>query len=141
MHPRNVGTLLNSSIDPLMPQAKRLLELRQILHDALPANLAKASTIANYKQGKVVIFAENSAIAAKLRLLAPGVKDRMAQSGHEVTGIEVEVQLRTRAPVRPASERRLSAEAAKELSALAAQITDSKLKSAIESLAEKVSKD
>lgn len=141
MHPRNIGTLLNSGIDPLMPQAKRLLELRRILHDALPANLAKASEIANFKQGKVVIFAENSAVAAKLRLLAPGVKDRMARSGQEVTGIEVEVQLRPRTATPPGTERRLSASAAKDLSALAAQITDSKLKSAIESLASRVSED
>ena len=141
MHPRNVGTLLKSSIDPLMPQAKRLLELRQILHDALPANLAKASTIANYKQGKVVIFAENSAVAAKLRLLAPGVKDRMAQSGLEITGIEVEVQLKARAVAPASTDRRLSAAAAKEISELAAQLADSKLKFALESLASKASKD
>ena len=124
-----------------MPQAKRLLELRKILHDALPANLAKASAIANYKQGKVVIFAENSAVAAKLRLLAPGVKDRMAQSGHEITGIEVEVQLKSRVPAPAPTDRRLSEAASRELSALAAQLTDSKLKSTLESLASKVSKD
>ena len=141
MHPRNIGTLLNSGIDPLMPQAKRLLELRKILHDALPENLSKASEIANYKHGKVVIFAKNSAVAAKLRLLAPGVKDRMARTGHEVTGIEVEVQLKPRKALAPEPERRVSAAAAKDLYALAAQVTDSKLKSAIESLASKVSKD
>ena len=141
MHPRNLGALLKSSIDPLMPQAKRLLELRQILKDTLPDNLARACSVANVKQGKVVIFAENSAVAAKLKLVAPTLKNRLLESGHEVTGIDVEVQLKLRESTPRTPEHRLTPAAAQELSALADQLPDSALKNVIISLASKVSKD
>lgn len=141
MHPRNLSTLLKSSIDPLMPQARRLLELRRTLIDALPPTLARSCSIANLKQGKVVIFAENSAVAAKLRLLAPGLMERLLQTGHEITGIEVEVQLKSRDVTRRFEDHKLTPGAARELAALADQLPDSALKNAINSLASKVSKD
>src|SRR3989442_14409881 len=56
-------------IAPLMPQARRLIELREILAAVLPESLARCCSIANYKQGNVVIFAANGAIAAKLKLM------------------------------------------------------------------------
>lgn len=141
MHPRNVSALLKSSIDPLMPQAKRLLELRRILQDTLPANLGRSCSIANIKQGKVVIFAENSAVAAKLKLVAPGLRARLLEAGHEVTGIEVEVQLKARYTTPRNPERQLSPGAARELAKLADQLPDSALKNAVNSLASKVRKD
>jgi len=62
---RSVRAFLEAGIDTLMPQAQRLLELRTILSGALPPNLRRSCAIANYLQGKVVIFADNSAVAAK----------------------------------------------------------------------------
>ena len=79
-------------INSLMPQAKRLLELRQVLLEVLPKPLADLATVANYRQGKIVIFAANSAIAAKLKLLGPTLKDRFVTRGLQVTALEIEVQ-------------------------------------------------
>ena len=73
MHPKNLRSFLADGISSLIPQAQRLIELRQVIAGLLPTNLRRSSSIANYKQGKIVIFAENSAVAAKLKLLAPGL--------------------------------------------------------------------
>ena len=141
MPARKLGAFLDTGFDALMPHAELVIELRRGFAALLPENLRRSCSVANYTHGKIVIFAENSAVAAKLRLLAPSIKDRMAQSGLEITGIEVEVQLKARAVAPASTDRRLSTAAAKEISELAAQLADSKLKSALESLASKASKD
>jgi hypothetical protein len=96
MHSRNIGAYLDSSegIGSLMPQAARLLELRRQLSEILPKPLAKSCEIANYKQGKVVIFAENGAIAAKLAHYRPKLISLFSGQGMQVTAIEVSVQVR-----------------------------------------------
>ena len=94
MHPKNPCAFLNQpdGIAPLMPQARRLIELRKILAAMLPESLARSCSIANYKQGKVVIFAANGATAAKLKLMLPTLSEQLSQRGIEVTGLEVCVQ-------------------------------------------------
>ena len=73
MHSKNLRAYLDSAVGiaGLLPQAERLIELRRIYSKLVPQQLLRSSSIANYKQQKVVIFAENNAIAAKLRLLSP----------------------------------------------------------------------
>src|SRR5258708_37652486 len=91
MHPKNLCAFLNQpdGIAPLMPQARRLIELREILAALLPESLAPCCSIANYKQGKVVIFAATGAIAAKLTLLLPALSEQLSQRAVDVTGLEV----------------------------------------------------
>ncbi len=136
MHSQRVREFLIDGMYSLMPQAQRLIELRRIAAGALPGNLLRSCSIANYKQGKVVIFAENSAVAAKLKLLAPTLRDHFVKSAIEVTGIEVEVQPTNPAPPPPAKHTYLSTGAAQALTDLANQLPDSKLKSSISKLAE-----
>src|SRR5436309_2208188 len=91
---KNPYAFLNQpdGIAPLMPQARRLIELREILAGVLPESLARCCSIANYKQGKVVIFAANGATAAKLKLMLPTLSEQLSKRGIEVTGLEVCVQ-------------------------------------------------
>ena len=96
MQSRQISAYLDSAegIGSLMLQAARLLELRRQLAEILPKPLAKFCEIANYKQGKVVIFAENGAIAAKLAHYRPKLISAFTGRGMEVTAIEVSVQVR-----------------------------------------------
>jgi len=137
MQSQRLREFLTDGMYSLMPQAQRLMELRRIAARALPANLLRSCSIANYKQGKVVIFAENSAVAAKLKLLAPTLRDHFVKSAIEVTGIDVEVQPTNPAPPPPAKHTHLSSGAAQALTDLADQLPDSKLKSSINALADR----
>ena len=130
-----------NGINSLMPQAKRLLELRQVLLEALPKPLADLATVANYRQGKIVIFAANSAVAAKLKLLGPALKDRFVTRGLQVTALEIEVQpSQNHADAIPKSAV-LTETARQALARLASQLSESGLKSTISSMAaNKVSK-
>lgn len=138
MHSNNIRAYLNSAagIAGLLPQAERLIQLRRIYSKLVPQQLSRSSAIVNYKQQKVVIFAENNAIAAKLRLLSPRLINDFSKSGVEVTGIRIEVQPR-QAPVEQAkpAQARLSDAGAESLEALASRLPESPLKQALSHLA------
>jgi len=138
MHSKNLRAYLGSAagIAGLLPQAERLIELRRIYSKLLPQQLLRASYIVNYRQQTVVIFAENSSVAAKLRLLSPRLVNDFSKFGTEVTGIRVEVQPK-QGPVREMVPKRaqLSPAGAERLEALAKQLPDSKLKQALAAMA------
>jgi hypothetical protein len=138
MHSKNLDAYLDQAggINSLMPQAKRLLELRQVLLETLPAPLAEFANVANFRQGKVIIFAANSAIAAKLKLLGPGLKDRLVDRGVQVTALEIEVQPKQGTAPVPRKAAVLSDAARQALSRLESQLPDSQLKSSISALLE-----
>jgi hypothetical protein len=114
-----------------MPQARRLIELRGILSAVLPPSLARWCSIANYKQGKVVIFAASSAVAAKLKLMRPTLVEQLSQRGVEVTGLEVRVQALDREHQVFEKSSKISVEAAARLARLCEQLPDSELKIAL----------
>jgi len=134
---KNPCAFLNQpdGIAPLMPQAQRLIELREILAAILPESLARYCSIANYKQGKVVIFAANGAIAAKLKLMLPTLLEHLTRRAMEVTGLEVLVQPLT-SDLQPIEKSaKMSLEAGLGLARLCEQLPDSELKLALEKLA------
>ena len=136
MHSKNLDAYLEQAggINSLIPQAKRLLELRHAFLESIPAPLSELATVANYRQGKVVIFAANSAVAAKLKLMAPALKDRFLRMGMEVTALDIEVQPGGNAARTPPKVAVLSEAAHQALVTLSAQLPDSKLKDIISSL-------
>jgi len=134
MHSKNIRAYLDSAagIAALLPQAERLIELRRIYSELVPQQLLRSSSIVNYKAQIVVIFAENNAVAAKLKLLSPRLVNDFSKRGLEVTGIRLEVQPRQEAHI-PLKEKqaKLSAAGAESLEALAKQLPDSKLKQTV----------
>ena len=138
MHSKNLRAYLDSAVGiaGLLPQAERLIELRRTYSKLVPQQLLRSSSIGNYKQQKVVIFAENNAIAAKLSLLSPRLVSDFSKSGFEVTGIRIEVQPRqTTQPEAKPKLARLSQAGAERLEALAARLPDSPLKQAVSLMA------
>ena len=143
MHSKNVDAYLEQpgGINSLMPQAKRLLELRQVLLDALPVPLSGLASVANYRNGRVVIIAANSSIAAKLKLLSPTLKNHFVRRGLQVTAMEFEVQPEVQAATRRPKTAILSPSARRALATLSSQLPDSTLKTVVASMnVEKVSK-
>lgn len=130
MQSKKLRAFVESGINALMPHAEQVMTLRQIFAGILPANLRRSCDIANYSQGKVVIFAENSAIAAKIRLMAPTLLHDLSKRVAQVTAIEVRVQPRT-AVVQAGIRRELTEEATRSLRTLGDQLSDSELKNAV----------
>jgi hypothetical protein len=133
MHMKNPCAFLNQAdgIAALMPQAKRLIELREILSSLLPRSLARRCSVANYRQGRVVILAANGAIAAKLKLMLPALLEQVSRRASEVTGLEVAVQAPTPEDQVPEKSARISSDAVSEIAELCEQLPDSELKTAL----------
>jgi hypothetical protein len=139
MATRPIGAFLDSGdgAGRLISQASLLLRLRKTAEVCLPEPLRRATHIAAYKQGKVVIFAENNAIAAKLRLLAPRMIELWGQNGFDVSAIRIEAQASAAAKSPQKAPMEVSASAGKSLASLAQALPDSALRQSVESLARK----
>jgi hypothetical protein len=140
MHSKNLRAYLDSAVGiaGLLPQAERLIELRRIYSKLVPQQLLRSSSIVNYRQRNVVIFADNNAVAAKLRLLTPRLVNDFSKCGVEVTGIRLEVQPRQESRKAPdLKQAKLSAAGAESLEALAQRLPDSRLKQALSGMVER----
>src|SRR5262245_43775480 len=76
----------------LVPQAALLLAVRQHLSEVLPDYLRRSCSIANYKQGVVIVLAGSNAVAAKLRHFEPRILEALGKRGLKATGMRVQVQ-------------------------------------------------
>jgi len=117
--------------------ARRLEDLQHLLFEALPPALAAASRVSNLKSGLLVISAENAAVAAKLRQLAPRLLSHLEKSGNQVTGIRVDVQVKAH-KIKAEHEvtgRALPPDAIRKFSGLAERLPPSPLKSALARMA------
>lgn len=84
--------------------AQRLLRLQHLLESVLPPALRNHARVANLRQGKLVIHAANSAVAAKLRQFGPRFTDAFLKDGAQFTEIDVRVQ------AKPTTKSRVNAE-------------------------------
>lgn len=83
----------------VMAHARQLMKLASRFDAVAPGVLRHAAHVANYKSGKVVIHADNGAVAAKLRQMNRRLCGELSIEGMECNDIEVKVQPR-QTPVR-----------------------------------------
>ena len=136
MNSERIGLLLRQlpELQGLTSQVKRLSALQATLADALPANLAASVALAIAETGELVLYADNGAVATKLKHLAPRILSFLQQRGVEVTGIRVQVQVGIRHNPLPQKQIFLSPEGRKAIQNLAKRIESSPLKAALEQL-------
>jgi len=78
----------------VMAHARLLLKLTRRFEAVAPAAVAHSARVANFKSGKIVIHADNGAVAAKIRQMSQRLCDELSKGGAECSGIEVKVQPR-----------------------------------------------
>lgn len=78
----------------LMAHARLLLKLSRRFEAIAPAPFRHAARVANYRSGKIVIHAENGAVAAKIRQMSQRLCDELSKGGTECNALEVKVQPR-----------------------------------------------
>ena len=76
----------------VMAHARLLLKLSRRYEAVAPAGLGHVSRVANYKSGKVIIHADNGAVAAKLRQMGQSLCKLLSYEGVECNGIDIKVQ-------------------------------------------------
>jgi len=115
----------------LARNAQRLAALQQLYHQATPPTLAHASRVIGFERHILTVGAENSAVAAKLRQLAPHILQQLQGDDAEVTGIRVKVQVSLPAYQPERTPPVLDSAGRRHLSDLAKKIGDSPLKRAL----------
>ncbi len=94
MQSRSLDELLSSAdgMARFASHAKNLLRLQTLLANALPPALRASARVANLRQGRLVLHATNSAVAAKLRQMAPRVAEYYERNGVQLSEIDIRTQ-------------------------------------------------
>lgn len=122
--------------DTVVSRAKRLLALERLYANCVPEALARASTVANLRDGILLLRADNGAVASKLRHLVPTLLEQIRKINQEVTQIQVAVQVGSEPPpLAVARKPTLSPEGVHQIEALTETLPESSLKAALARLA------
>jgi hypothetical protein len=136
---QKIGDVIANSgnLKTLAQHARRLEELQHLLFEAVPPALAAASRVSNLQSGLLVISADNAAVAAKLRQLAPRLLSHLGKAQFQVTGIRVDVQVKAHKikAEDDVTPRALPPEAIREITRLSQRLPTSPLRSALTRLA------
>jgi hypothetical protein len=97
----------DSSLARLTEQARALIKMDRQFRKMLPEAVAACCQAVRIEAGELLIFADNGLIAARLRMLAPGLVPRLAALGYPVDRCRVRVSPRFAPPRR---EKRLKIE-------------------------------
>ncbi len=79
-------------LQPLLAKTRDLRALSELVQNFLTAELREQVRVANFKDGKLALLAANSAVAAKLRLLAPALSRFLQERRMQVSLVSVRVQ-------------------------------------------------
>ena len=95
MSTRTIGELLVGSeeLKALSSRTRRLRELQTLYLRSAPRELAASSRVKSYRAGTLCISADNGAVAAKLKQLAPTLLSSIRKNDAEITSIRIEVQV------------------------------------------------
>jgi hypothetical protein len=125
-------------VGPLVRKASLLGAMNEALRGVLPPELARECLVANLHQGNAVLLASSGAVAAKLRMLAPRMRVRLAEVCGPIEEVRVDVTARPWRPPAPKARSRVpSALAGKHLTALADRLEDPQLRGLVLALARK----
>lgn len=117
----------------------QVLQAQRAYQEFAPAFLGQGSTVANIKQGIVVIHAESGAIAAKLSQMTRSLAGEFAKRGFECSEVKVKVQGRITTPLSPPPQvHPISQSAGSQLTDLAHGLPEqSSLRRALEELVQR----
>ncbi|MCL2021714.1 MAG: DciA family protein [Betaproteobacteria bacterium] len=126
----------------LLPRARALIRLNQTLRDTLPDSLTHQAWVANIRCQTVIIYANNAAVATKLRQFNERLLDIFTSISGEYKQIEIKVQpVNAPSPqlrIFPEGKPAMSLASAEKLLAFArAMPEDSPLATTLRSLAER----
>jgi hypothetical protein len=139
MSTRALQEILNAdqAFGALQSRVQSLTALQQAWQAALPASLRPYARVVGVEGCRLVVETESSAVAAKLRQLAPSLSRAIAQVQPELSALRLQVAPSTNRPtarVRPAQP--LSPETLRHFEALAETLAPGPLKTAVEHLLE-----
>jgi hypothetical protein len=134
--PNRLNALLGSTpeLKKLAQTAHQIEGLQRQYQAIAPASLLQGSHVMRYDNGRLILAADNGAVASKLRQLAPQLISSFRTRGCEVTGIQIQVQVNAAPPRTPPTPRKLGPQGQMALDDLAHSLPEGKLRAAVERL-------
>lgn len=122
-----------SGLSRLTAEAKRLLVLSHIWEAIAPSSLARFSRVGPVKDRVLTLYADNGAVAAKLKQQLPRFLLNFRQRGHDLTALRVVVQVNgmSRKPAQRSAKPGISAAGIASLAQLEHDLAPSTLKQAL----------
>ncbi|MCB5186239.1 DUF721 domain-containing protein [Methylobacillus gramineus] len=121
----------NAELAALSEQAEKLTLSQQQWNAIVPAPLKPYTQAGSVSHKRLTVYADNGAVAAKIKLLLPSLMVGLQKQGLEVTSIRVEVQVKS-SPAKASKKLRvISPVAAASLEKLAGELKGSALGDAI----------
>ncbi len=127
----------NRELRQFADKAKRLAALQRLLEQAVPPAMARYCRVAAFERHTLTVACDNGAVAAKLRQLSTEIAAQFQARGHEITVIQVRVQVNLPRKTALHRARPLSPSGKKQLTQFAASLPDSPLRAALERLGKK----
>ncbi|MGZ8258259.1 MAG: DciA family protein [Methylotenera sp.] len=135
---RRFNALLNQPELTALNARNRETQATQKIWEAIaPDNLAQLSHATTIKDQQFTIFADNNAVAAKIKLFIPSLLIKLEKLGCEVTLIRVKVQVKSTPQAKSKPIKKLSLKASAELNQLAKKLSGTALGDALTKLAKK----
>jgi len=122
------------NLQGLLQQAQKLLALQEAWNEVAPKPLAAASRVGAVRQQTLIVYANNGAVAGKLRQLVPSLLEKIQKRGIEVTAIRVDVQVEALPSGKKPKDLTVSHNALSSLEKLEQSLDDSPLKNALHTL-------
>lgn len=125
------------ALKPLLRQLSELSYIQRLYSQAVSPSLAKLGQVGSFRNGTLIMFAENGAAAAKLKQALPQITQNISRQFQQVIEVRVNVQVD---PLAQKSEpnrhpkRSMSRKAIESLSKLADDLPPSPLKEEVEVL-------
>jgi len=133
-HPAHSFLSAAPNLQALLQQAQKLLTLQKAWNEVAPKPLAAASIVGAVRQQTLIVYANNGAVAGKLRQLVPSLLEKIQERGVEVTAIRVVVQVEVLPPAKKPKDLTVSHNALSSLENLEQSLDDSPLKNALHAL-------
>jgi hypothetical protein len=133
------GDLLGTAeaLKALTARVRRLEQLQSLYVRTAPRELAGSSRVKGCRAGTLFVWADNAAVAAKLKQLAPRLLAAIRENEAEITQIRIEVQVGGRGGGGPYKSRKrpLTPATIERIGELAKSIPEGNLKDALARLA------
>ncbi len=130
----------NMELKALREQVSELTLVQKLWQDVAPSTLKNQTQAGSIEDKSLTIYALNGAVAAKIKLLQPGLLTKLQKEGVAINSIKVCVQVQSEAPKKDKPLRNLSIEAADNIHSLAQTLQGSALGDALERLAQRAKK-
>ena len=133
------GDLLGTAeaLKALTARVRRLEQLQSLYVRTAPRELAGSSRVKGFRAGTLFVWADNAAVAAKLKQLAPRLLAAIRENEAEITQIRIEVQVGGRGAAGPYKSRKrpLTSATIERFGELAKSIPEGNLKEALARMA------